>query len=122
MCLQKKIEVPLTNAFIVSLAYDDKNMVYACTTTDKKIYFYKQGKVKMEGPKIIECTCDKSKSNICDCAMKVIQTKIWYMPKQDFWITAGAAFKVRHWSYDKCKYLQTLDIHHTDEVTSCVEI
>jgi len=41
MALQKKISVPLTNAFIVSLAYDDKNMIYACTTTDKKIYFYR---------------------------------------------------------------------------------
>ena len=76
----------------------------------------------MEGPRIIECVCDKKVSNLCTCAMKHIQTKIWFMPHQEFWITAGADFKVRHWSYDKCKYLQTLDIKHTDEVTSCVEI
>lgn len=55
MALQKKIAVPLTNGFISGIAYDDKNMIYACTTTDKKIYFYKQGKVKMEGPKVIDC-------------------------------------------------------------------
>ena len=44
------------------------------------------------------------------------------MPKQEFWITAGADFKVRHWSYEKCKFQQDIDIRHKDEVTSCVEI
>jgi len=119
MGLQKKIVIPLVNAFISAIAYDDKNMVYACTTTDKKIYFYKQGKVKMEGPKIIQCDCV---SKICTCALSCIQTKIWFMPKQEFWITAGADFKIRHWSYDKLKFLQELDIRHKDEVTSCIEI
>ena len=73
----------------------------------------------MEGPKIIECTCE---SKVCSCALSCIQNKIWFMKKQEFWITAGVDHKIRHWSYEKCKFLQYLDIRHTDYVTSCVEI
>lgn len=57
MSLEKKIALPLTHGFISAIAYDDKNMIYGCTSSDKHIFFYKKGNVKMEGPKIIEAPC-----------------------------------------------------------------
>lgn len=53
-----------------------------------------------------------------------IQTKIWYMPKQKLWLTAGKDFKLRHWAVYLNKpgnCLQTLELH-TDLITDCVEV
>lgn len=88
MVLDRKIAVPLkVEGFITSITYHDKQMIYACASTDKHLYFYKKGKVKMEFYRDLEATC--------------IQSRIWYLPKQNLWLTAGIDRKLRHWSLEK---------------------
>ena len=88
MVLDKKIVIPLKQeGFITSVAYHERSMIYACASTDKHLYFYKKGKVKMEFYRDLEATC--------------IQTKIFYLPIQNLWLTAGIDRKLRHWGIDK---------------------
>lgn len=88
MTLERKIKVPMKKeGFITAITYNDKQMIYACASSDKHLYFYKKGKVKMEFYRDLEAEC--------------IQTRIWYLPKQDLWLSAGIDKKLRHWSLEK---------------------
>ena len=123
MVLDRKIAVPLkVEGFITSITYHDKQMIYACASTDKHLYFYKKGKVKMEFYRDLEATC--------------IQSRIWYLPKQNLWLTAGIDRKLRHWSLEKTMsqptgdkekqqkggLLQVLPLDFKDDITDCIEI
>lgn len=88
LVFREKIAMPLKRqGFITSIAYDDKNRIFAIATTDCQVHFYSKTKIRIEHQKSGEAPC--------------IQNRIFYMPKQQLWLTAGSDHQLRHWSIAK---------------------
>ena len=83
--LNMKISMPLKKkGFITSVTYDEKNRIFATTTTDCCLHFYIKKKQKIEHLKTIEAPRR--------------QLRIFYMPEQNLWLTADENHNLCHWS------------------------
>lgn len=70
MKVVKKLEVPFKdNCFIVSMAFDEKNCLYAACGSDSMIYFFIQTKVKYKFLKKVDA------EKLAGCK----QLTIWYI-------------------------------------------
>jgi WD40 repeat protein len=109
MQLEREIDLPVkTDCFVTCVAYDEKSMIYGFTCTDKKVYFYQKGKIRIEFLKSIDTP--------------VIENKIFYLQKQGFWITSGRDHKIRQWDIARQgSIIQEYQVH-SDDVTQIVEI
>ena len=121
--------------FITSIAYDGDRGCYGVATSDGNLHFYVKTKVRLEPFKCIDSIeaqvhfaknnpqkDDGRKKKKKTLELPCTQSKIWFMPRQNLWLTAGRDFQPRHWPLNKGGgILQTLRIH-TDEITDCVEI
>ena len=82
-------------AFVTSVAYDEKNKIFGICTTDSSVHFYIKTKVGIEYLKSVKAEC--------------IQNRIFYMPHQLLWLTAGTKtgqvskgdYKLRHWDISR---------------------
>lgn len=56
---------------------------------------------------------------------KVLQTRVWFMPKHKAWLTAGKDFKIRQWNISPIAQKPEIGLPvqlHSDLVTDCAEI
>lgn len=107
----KKIELPKqNNLFITSVAFDDNSLVYGVAATDKKVYFFKKGKVKYDFLYSIETPC--------------VQNKIWFIQNKQIWLSAGRDYKMRQYEIEKSsgKIMREDFLRHEDEITDCIGI
>lgn len=114
--------------FINSVAYDERSKLFGCCTTDGQLHFLQKTKTAIEYLKSITTIAEQPRKRAdgsFEKAEVAIQSRIFYLPKQQLWLTAGMDFKLRHWAVHKtgagCLLGDPLKLHK-DEITDCVEL